>query len=109
MVKIFDVSHLADRPVDGTFDLEAYERGVENKLVANHGKTPFANAEDDNMDVDGDEESKEPAANNENEWSDDDSDDSDDSDESDMSEDRKHKKRDGKLNQKSKSVAHSKK
>lgn len=26
MVKIIDVTHLADRPTDGTFDLEAYER-----------------------------------------------------------------------------------
>ena len=45
MVKIYDVSHLADRPMDGTFDLEAYERSIQDKLVANHGKVPFANAD----------------------------------------------------------------
>ena len=38
MVKIIDVSNLAERPEDGTFDLEAYERSVEDKLVANHAK-----------------------------------------------------------------------
>lgn len=42
MVKIYDVSHLKDRPADGTFDLEAYERSIEDKLVANHGKKPFS-------------------------------------------------------------------
>ena len=46
MVKIFDVSNLASRPVDGTFDLEAYERSIEDKLVANHGKLPIMNEEE---------------------------------------------------------------
>ena len=51
MVKIFDVSNLAERPVDGTFDLEAYERGIEDKLVANHGHVPFMtnDAQEENM------------------------------------------------------------
>ena len=44
MVKIFDVSNLAERPVDGTFDLEAYERSIEDKLVSNHGKLPIDNS-----------------------------------------------------------------
>lgn len=41
MVKIYDVSNLMDRPVDGTFDMEAYERGIEHQKVPNHGKMPF--------------------------------------------------------------------
>ena len=43
MVKIFDISNLGSRPADGTFDLEAYERGIEDKLVANHGKVSITN------------------------------------------------------------------
>ena len=119
MVKIFDVSNLSERPVDGTFDLEAYERGIEEKLVANHGKVPFMQGEDDQDEQDGEmvddaEESKEPAAgkDNENDWSDaDDSDDSDDddSDDSDMSDDRRHKPKDLKLNPKANTVGLSKK
>lgn len=46
MVKIYDVSNLMDRPVDGTFDMEAYERGIENQKVANHGKLPFQDADE---------------------------------------------------------------
>ncbi len=38
MVKIFDVSNLGERPKDGTFDMEAYERGIENKLASKQGK-----------------------------------------------------------------------
>jgi WD repeat-containing protein 55 len=39
IVKIIDVSHLADRPKDGTaFDLEAYEASIQSKLKPNHGK-----------------------------------------------------------------------
>lgn len=41
IVKIVDVSNLADRPLDGTFDLEAYERSIEDKLKPNHGKVLF--------------------------------------------------------------------
>ena len=40
-MKIVDVSNLADRPLDGTFDLEAYERSIEDKLKPNHGKVLF--------------------------------------------------------------------
>ena len=54
MVKIIEVSHLADRPVDGTFDMDAYERSVESKLVANHGKVAVM----DDDDGDGDEDEK---------------------------------------------------
>ena len=120
MVKIFDVSNLADRPVDGTFDLEAYERGIEDKLVPNHGHVPFMtnDAQEENMQQDGEmmvdgEESKEPAAsgNNENDWSDDsgDDDDDDDSDDSDMDDARRHKPMDKKLNPKKNTVGLSKK
>jgi len=42
MVKICEISNLQERPADGTFDLEAYERSIESKLVANHGKKPFS-------------------------------------------------------------------
>lgn len=38
IVKIIDVTNLAERPTDGTFNMEAYERTIEEKLVANHGK-----------------------------------------------------------------------
>ena len=60
MVKIFDVSNLAERPADGSFDLEAYERGIQDQLVPNHGKLPFASEEiegDDagNMEMDAEE------------------------------------------------------
>ena len=63
IVKIIDVSHLANRPKDGSFDLQAYE----SKLVfkANHGK----------VGLDDQEEMKDGS----NDWSDD-SGDSDDSD-----------------------------
>ena len=114
MVKIYDIAHLKDRPADGTFDLEAYERSIEDKLVANHKKIPFAQPESEDADegmADDAEESKEPAASGdkEDDWSDD-SDSDDDSDEdSDMSDGRKHKKRNKKLNQKGNSVGLSKK
>jgi WD40 repeat protein len=36
IIKIMDVSHLADRPKDGSFNLEAYEQTVNHK--PNHGK-----------------------------------------------------------------------
>ena len=55
------------------------------------------------------EESKDPAG-NENDWSDADSDDDDDSDDdSDMSDGRRHKKKDKKLNPKTNNVGLSKK
>ena len=122
MVKIFDISNMKDRPVDGTFDLDAYERGIEDKLVPNHGKPlPFADPEETNEDGDNDgendgmnddEESKEPGAGGENDWSDDsDSDDDDDDSDSDMSEGerRRHKPKSKKLNPKGNNVALSKK
>ena len=61
--------------------------------------------------MDAEEESKEPA-NNENDWSDADSDDDDDDDsddDSDMSDGRRHKKKDRKLNPKANTVGLSKK
>ena len=63
------------------------------------------------MMMDAEEESKEPA-NNENDWSDADSDDDDDDDsddDSDMSDGRRHKKKDRKLNPKANTVGLSKK
>ena len=75
IVKIIDVSHLADRPKDGTFDVEAYEASISHKLVANHGKPEMGDSSDEGMD-DG-EEKKEG---NEEDWSDEDDDDDDDSD-----------------------------
>ena len=117
MVKIFDVSNLADRPVDGTFDLDAYERSIEDKLVANHGKLPIDNTEEqkeNNGEMMDEEESKKPTGgNDENDWSDADSDDDDDDDsddnDSDMSDGRRHKKKDKKLNPKTNTVGLSKK
>ena len=41
MVKIFEVPDLANRPGDGTFDIEAYESSIQAKLKPNHGKNPF--------------------------------------------------------------------
>lgn len=68
MVKIFDVSSLKERPDDGTFDLEAYERGIKDKQVPNNVKLPFAQLDEDagntEMDV---EEGKSEGS---NEWSD---------------------------------------
>ena len=68
MVKIFDVSSLKERPDDGTFDLEAYERGIKDKQVPNNVKLPFAQPDEDagntQMDV---EEGKGEGS---NEWSD---------------------------------------
>ena len=104
MVKIIDVSNLADRPADGTFDMEAYERSIEDKLVANHGKKSIKEVDggdDDEMD-DGNEEAKD----NNEEWSDMDSDDSDDESEEDTNQ---HKKKNKKLNPKGNSVSKSKK
>ena len=113
MVKIYDVSNIKERPVDGTFDLEAYERSIENKLVANHGKLPFADAQEEDgeknedMDV---EESKEPKEDDWEDDSDDDDDDDDsDSDDSDMSDSNRHKKKNKKLNPKGNTVQLSKK
>ena len=109
MVKIFEVPDLANRPGDGTFDMEAYESSIQSKLKPNHGKNPFtkdAPAEGDEG-MDAEEESKEPktGGGNENDWSDDDSDDDsdsdDDDDDSDMSDGNRHKKKNKKLNPKS--------
>ena len=38
IIKVIDVSNLAERPTDGSFNLEAYERQIQEKLVPNHGK-----------------------------------------------------------------------
>jgi len=73
-----DISHLSDRPKDGSFDLEAYEQTVEHR--PNHGKIlPQV------------EESKN---NKSGTWSSD-SDDSDDSnsDSDESMDDSKHKKK----------------
>jgi hypothetical protein len=115
MVKIFDVSSLRDRPADGTFDLEAYERSIADKLVPNHAKLPFEQPEEDagNMEMDAGENKGEDS----NEWSDendsndeDDDDDSDsDSDESDMDDGKIHKPKNKKLNPRGNTVGLSKK
>ena len=114
MVKIFDVSSLKGRPTDGSFDMEAYERSVQENLVPNHGKLPFMNemevAEAENGNSDMGEEEKKEAAGGSDDWSDADSDDdSDDSDDSDMSDDGKHKKKNKKLNPRKNTVGLSKK
>ena len=101
------MSNLADRPVDGTFNLEAYERQIQEKLVPNHGKVIKA-AKQTGGDLDMEEVKGE--ADDEDDWSDDDSDD-DDSDDMDSDSDgnAKHKKKDAKLNPKGNSVNLSKK
>ena len=90
-----DISHLANRPKDGSFDLEAYEQTVEHR--PNHGKI-----------VPQVEESKN---NKSGTWSSDsdDSDNSDDSDSDESMDDGKHKKKNKQLNPKKATAGLSKK
>ena len=105
IVKVIDVSNLADRPTDGTFDLEAYERSIQDKNVPNHGKVFKKKHDSDDEDMA--EEKKDTG----NDWSDVDSDgdDSDDMDSDSDNENNNHKKKDSKLNPKGNSVGLSKK
>ena len=102
IVKIIEVDFLKSRPMDGrSFDYEAYEATIQNKLKPNHGK--MVKGEDDDM-----EESKDKRS--DDDWSDDSdiSDDSDDSDDSDSDmDDGKHKKKDRTLNPKSNTIGKS--
>ena len=102
---MIDVSNLADRPADGTFDLEAYERSIQDKNVPNHGKVYKKKHNSDDEDMA--EEKKDTG----NDWSDVDSDgdDSDDMDSDSDNENNNHKKKDSKLNPKGNSVGLSKK
>ena len=59
---------MADRPADGTFDLEAYERSIQDKNVPNHGKVFKKKHDSDDEDMA--EEKKDTG----NDWSDVDSD-----------------------------------
>ena len=86
IVKVIDVSNLAERPEDGTFNLEAYERQIEDRLVPNHGKRSKALEQ---QEEENDEEMKEKGEEgDENDWfeCESDSDDSDSDDDSDDSE-----------------------
>ena len=108
IIKVIDVTNLADRPMDGSFNLEAYERQIQDKLVPNHGKVfkgAGTNDEDDN-DEDMEEEKKDDG----DDWSDADSDDDDSDDmDSDSDDNMKHKKKNKKLNPKGNNVNLSKK
>ena len=86
---MIDVSNLADRPADGTFDLEAYERSIQDKNVPNHGKVFKKKHDSDDEDMA--EEKKDTG----NDWSDADSDgdDSDDMDSDSDNENDNHKKK----------------
>ena len=84
-----DVSHLADRPKDGSFNLEAYEKTVEHK--PNHGKLAPKVEENKNGSADWSSES-------------DDGDDSDHSDSDESMDEGKHKKKNKQLNPKKATV-----
>ena len=97
IVKIMDVSHFANRPKDGSFNLETYEATLEHK--PNHGKLEIKSKQQ----KDGSDD-----------WSSDsdamsDSDDSNDSDDSMEVDDGKHKKKNKKLNPKKNHVGLTKK
>jgi hypothetical protein len=93
IVKVIDVSHLANRSKSTTFDEEAYEKSVEHKLKANHGKIFNGDAAMG--------EGEEKKEGDEGDWSDDSDDDSDsDSDES--MDGKKEPKKDKDLNPKGK-------
>lgn len=94
IVKIMDVSHFAERPKDGSFNLEAYEATLEHK--ENHGKLETANKSGSD-EWSSDSDAEEIA----------DSDDSDDS--MGDSKNDKHKKKDKKLNPKKNTVGQTKK
>jgi hypothetical protein len=101
IVKIIDVSHLASRPKDGSFDLEAYEQGL--CLKPNHGKVEPKKRTGENMSGDWSDAS-------DSDGSDSDSDeDMDSSDENEAADTGKHKKKNKQLNPKKATLGMSKK
>ena len=102
IVKIMDISQLASRPKDGSFNFEAYEATLE--LKPNHGKNEIMAEENKSGSGDWSSDSEDSKK------SDDSSDDSDrdDSDES-MEDESKHKPKNKYLNPKKANVAQSQK